>query len=293
MPRRIGVLGACESAEMALSLRQLLPADKVECVPWPAGDRAAKLPWFMSAHQQFDLLVINHIGLQHFDSLDPVKETGIQCVIYPHIHFHAFHPDLTYVTRTVDGRQELIGSYHSAICVGAFVQGLPAEKTVSLFNRDVFAALGYFDQWDDSVKTLERRFAQYGVDFRKFLLRVKRRSPFMLSTDHPKIAAVTAVAARVAIDLLGEPESLADRPVYIGDHLSGLYWPVYPEIGEFDGCRTFYEWEMDGRVVDLPGYVDAVYKKYSDLDVKPGELTFGRAGFRERLDAAMKGRVAA
>ncbi len=293
MPRRIGVLGACEASEMALSLRQLLTADKVEAVPWPAGDPAAKLPWFMSAHQQFDMLVINHLGLQHIASLDAVKETGIQCVIYPHIHFHAFHPDLTYVARTVDGRQELLPDYHSAICVGAFVQGLPAEKTVSLFNRDVFAALGYFDQWNDSVSLLQQRFEQYGVDFRKFLLRVKRRSPFMLSTDHPKIAAVSAVAARVAIDLLGEPESLADRPVYIGDHLSGLYWPVYTEIGAFYGSRTCYEWERDGRVVDLPGYVDVVYRKYTELGVKAGELSFGRAGFRERLDAAMQGRVAA
>jgi hypothetical protein len=277
---------------MALSLRQLLPADKLENVPWPGGDPAAKLPWFMSAHQQFDILVINHLGLQHIVSLDAVKETGIKCMIYPHIHFHAFHPDLTYVARTVDGRQALIPDYQSAICVGAFAQGLSPDQAVSLFNRQVFEALGYFDEWDESVRLLEQRFTQYGVDFRKFFLRVKRRSPFMLSTDHPKIAAVTTMAARVAIDLLGEPESLADRPVYIGDHLSGLYWPVYPEIGEFYGCRTYYEWEMNGRVMDLPGYVNAAYAKYTELDLKPGELSYGRAGFRERLPAAMKGRVA-
>src|SRR5215831_2403844 len=102
MPRRIAVLGACERNEMTLALRQLLPQDKVETVSPPGDGAAARLPWFMSAHQQFDVLLINHIQLSQIASLDAVRETGLRCIIYPHIHFHAFHPDLTYVARTLN-----------------------------------------------------------------------------------------------------------------------------------------------------------------------------------------------
>jgi hypothetical protein len=286
MTQRIGVLGACDTGGLATSLKLLLPGHNVQPLTMPHGSEGEQHDWLTNTRESFDTILLN--ALQPLPDFWEAETGGIRIVRYPHIEFHAFHPDMTYVSRYVDGQHHLMPwAYNSAICTWAYINGLPAERAIALFNQDVFEALGYFDEWEPSVAVLSARFAACGIDFRRFLLKAKRGGAFMLSANHPKIDAIVALAKCIAIDKLGFPESISSDPVYTADHLASSYWPIYPEIGEFYSIKSIYNFNWNNTPMDLTAYVSFIYTQFAEQNLQRDNTFFGRS--RETLDRVLSG----
>lgn len=288
--RRIGILGACDTGGMVLAMTALLPDSEIKPLKRPQEDEGQLRTWLAEVNQTFDCIFVNN--LVQTSDLWQEALTQTQLVAYPHIHFHAFAPDMTYAFRLVDGQQKLIEpSYNSSICLWGFLNGISPERTVKLFNDQVFADLGYYELWPQSVADLQQQFVAHGLDFRRFLLKVKRDGVFMLSHNHPKINAIIAQAKCLVIDKLGGPAELANWPVYAIDSLAGLYWPTYPEIGAFYGQHTVYNFPFKGKVMGLEEYVQEIFAHYETLGLHGATMRFSRS--RDRLDRVLTAHTAA
>jgi hypothetical protein len=273
--RRIGIWGTCDTAGMLAALRALLRRDKVFSVGSMPDDAGERDKWVQWIAESFDFLLVP-ISREIPAPLDELQGNGLSIIRYPSIFFKAFHPDLTYVGRNTTGGL-VEPHYNSALCVWSFVNDVPASRAAKLFSGDVFAELGYFDAWNSSVDALRLEFEKCDMDFRGFFLKVKRTGAFMHSFNHPKAATLVAVARCVAHGL-GEPASVLETPVTIFDALAQWDWPIYPEIGEYYGLVTDYQWTIEGEVLGLESYIEYMYNIYGTLNLKKDNLFFGLYG---------------
>ena len=288
MSRRIGVFGNCDTGGISASLKLLLKQDNIQPLVLPK-DADARHKWSSSLKERIDILLVNNSQMHIHKAA--LQDIGVDIVVYPQIIFRAFHPDLYYVGRT-STNSVINPSYNSAICIWCYLSGVPADRVATLFNREVFAALGYFDVWDGCVEELRQRFVNTGFDFRPFFLAVKRTGAFMHSVDHPKATALIALAKSIAIKL-GAAESIREIPVPISDSLANLDWPIYPDIGEYYGIRGLYVWKEGVEYLTLHSYIDAAYQKYSKLELKKEDMFYGPPSFRKQLDAVLGAGVGA
>ena len=292
MPRRIGVMGVCDSGALALTLSILLPEETVQVVSWPQGSEDAQQAWFLTAKGSFDVLLINDILAPRIKDLTLVRQSGLDCRVYPHIHFHAFHPDMTYASRMVGNEHELLKTgYNSSIVLWCYLSDAAPEAAAAMFTGDVFERLGYFAEWDASVEPLRTRFGECGLDFRRFFQKVKRDGIFMLSSNHPRVATISALAGRIAVDLLEAPEAVTSLAIYMADHLAQSSFPVYPEIGDYYGHDTTYDFFISGKTIGLVDYIRWAYGQYELVGPKPIEFFYGRPGLRAKLDAVLSERL--
>ncbi|WP_158742722.1 WcbI family polysaccharide biosynthesis putative acetyltransferase [Acidisphaera sp. L21] len=72
------------------------------------------------------------------DGLEPICE---KVVAFPNLTFTGYQPDCFYIGK--DGRdiQGPMGTYHSALVAGAFLDGLQPDRSVRLFNNYVLPRL--------------------------------------------------------------------------------------------------------------------------------------------------------
>lgn len=286
MRRKIGVLGACETGGLTATFRSLMPRDQFVPLTFPQGDADAQRHWFSTALADMDLVLVNNAYTLPSGEGETIDAKLIK---YPYIKFHAFHPDMTYVSRMVDGQHHMIQpDYNSCICIWSYVNDLLPQRAAELFNDDIFSRLGYYDQWDCSVSDLAEQFGLLGYNWSRFFHKVKRQGVFMLSHNHPKIATIDALAKSIAIDKLGESDSITQIDTYTADHLAILSWPVYPEIGASYGVRSRYDFDYKGEILNLERYIVEIYKNYDTLNLKRNEVYFGRPGFLPLIDSVLR-----
>ncbi len=267
-PERVLLTGGCQAPGLAAALRLLLPRSRVEVITWA---EAAREQW----RGRVAALAGTEVWLSEFDEAAtaarlPLQLPGARRRRLPVIHFRAFQPDTTWIERDGAAEPRLIGPtgspYHSALVRWAWQRGLPCEQALALFTPETFAALGYLDGWQGSIDFLARRFAQCGLPFERFALRLQRAGSFMHTLNHPRIGVLVALARELALEL-GAPATCLSDPVedFLEDTLASIEWPVYPGIADRYGLAGSYRWKGPrGFVHDLPQFVAESYRIYDD-----------------------------
>jgi len=283
---RIGVLGNCDTAGMAAALRSLMTGSEIVALTPPGGATERKV-WAAELPNKVELVLVNNTVFKGWAG-ELLEPQPVQIRRYPTSIFSAFHPDCCYVG--IKSTNSLIHpAYNSALCVAGFVHGVSQEQVVPLFCSEVFEQLGFYDGWAPSVKRLQGEFAESGLDFRPYYLKVKRLGAFMHSINHPKVDAVITMARFLAIELGAGSEAL-ETPTAVGDSLAGLDWPLYPEIAEFYGLRGGYVWKMDGQIMGLNAFVARSFARYAELGLKANEVFFSHPEFNERFATVLNER---
>ncbi len=204
-----------------------------------------------------------------------LKELNPRLVVIhtPTMQFSAFHPDLCYANNRITG-DLVTPHYNSAIGIWAYQHEVEPQDAIRLFNRDSYAALGYFDAWTPSVDFWKALFDACTMDFNRFFSGVKREGVFMYSVNHPK-PCVFIMLARMIAAKLGEDGDVFTRPVAINDTMAGHIWPLYPEIAEYyalPGASLTWTFTPTSHCVGIRAYLDYCYTQYAAQSLQSGDL---------------------
>lgn len=285
---RIAVLGNCQARGVAQAMRLLAPNSRVRFVPMGTLARDhGDLDGLLATLSGYD-----HVYAQLFPAglipggdINTLRLRDMRIVLFPTIVFPAFHPDMVYAGRVEDlsalklARSPL-GQYHSAIALCAHRLGLTAPQAARLFRADVFARLGYLDQWEPSVRETLAAGATVRFGLEREMNRWSRRGAFMHVINHPKAFVIGDIARRLLSEsgFAPEPVEIED---YIGDELArDVVWPVYPPVAEVYGLTGSYLFKTKPRgdafpaLYDLPGFLAASLALYAAAD--PRDLACAR-----------------
>lgn len=278
---KIGVLGNCQAHGVAQCIRLLAPQVEVvsRSVSLADGDNAELIEAIAAEMATCDLALI-----QTLEEVQPrlaglfgtvLEKIGTRARRWPPIIFRGFHPDCVYVMR--DGRvmDGIVGPYHSALLCAAWAEGLPPERAARLFNAFAYAALGYFQAFDEAAALLSDQAQRHGFDLSAFL--DAPAAPFMHTINHPRVEILQSVAAQ-ALDLAGIPRA-ATAPLPEDDLAQGPVWPAYPDLARRGGW-TPAPASWDPR--DMEAGAQRAYKALDTLADRtlgeaPGEQAIHRA----------------
>ena len=240
---RIAVIGNCQAKGVAEAVRILVPGARVRLIPMSTlGKRERSLDAFAEALGDCDHVFSQPFPMGFFPEggSEGLRERLPRMRLFPSIVFTAFHPDAVYVGDLASvARVRLVpsplGSYHSAITLFGFLQGLSQERIVGLFREDVFSRLGYLDAWGLAATDLIASSRAIGFDLSGDLLRWSRGGLFMHNINHPRLSVLGDIAGR----LLREA-GLTPRPVAVEAYapdglLDDAIWPVYPPVATLYG----------------------------------------------------------
>jgi Polysaccharide biosynthesis enzyme WcbI len=196
---RIGVLFHCQYRGLAAALHALVPSAEVIAVgrgglPEVAEERRQLIATLNAC----DHLISNHVEGTGPLSVASLRRTARRLHVLPALSFSGFHPDIVYVFR--DDGTPLVGptmDYHSRIAVAAYLAGLSAAETASLYNRLVFRRLGYLQSFGEECAMLTEHWARFDIDVAPLLRGWRETGCFMYSVNHPKVRPLLDMA-RVA-----------------------------------------------------------------------------------------------
>ncbi len=225
---KLGLFGNCQIEGITRSIQALAPEAEVFVVP------AARLPKLSSKEKLAlveQLASCRAVLYQNTErkGVGPLAAEALRARVpvleFPHIAFRGFHPDCVCLRHEGQELRGPMGPYHSAICTGAFREGLSPERARHLFNSYTYARLGYFSVFRQASKAFEKRARAVNFRLSQFL----RGEPFMHTVNHPNATILHEVASQ-ALERLGIPLIRAKVPP---DDLAKLgVWPLYPEIAE-------------------------------------------------------------
>jgi hypothetical protein len=261
----------CATGGVGAALAAMLPGDTVVPVPW-MGEMT---PVLDEALTHADIWVTSTPG----PSIDAIlRESGRRSprvIRIPNLVFEAFHPDLTYIPDPAGGWvKSPADDYNSAIVFWGWKHGLDAEQILARFSPQTCLALGYGERWGQAVQGMRAHFELSDLSFEPFFLRMRRRSPFMLGVNHPRIDALIELARQVSA-ILEAPEDLRRFPweSVLPDALlaAGPVWPVYPAVAAALSLPGGFVWRCPGgRLLDLEQFVVESLAGYASYD--PDEL---------------------
>lgn len=266
---KIGVLGNCQTQGVAQCIRLFAPQIDVTAhvLSLAAGDNPSRMATIAAEMETCDLIFI-----QDQPRLEPLFTVILErCQAplrrWPLVVFRGFHPDCVYVIRkgqVVDG---VIGPYHSALLCAAWAEGLSPVRAAGLFNAFSYAALGYFDAYNDAAALLAYEAERLGYDFSAVL--DGPTSSFMHTVNHPRVDVLQSVA-RQALDLSGVPRE-ATAPLPEDALARGSVWPDYPELARRGGWTpTPASWDT----ADM----EAVARRVFDGLDRLGDRSLGQSG---------------
>jgi hypothetical protein len=262
--RRLLLLYNCQAQGLASCLQLLAPGLDVE--HYDALVLQKQLPDLASRAEHFDHIVIT----PQVRAMVGEEVAGRPQVVWmPHLVFSGYHPDLCYLAAAGPLATGVSASYHSALAYTGFRCGLDVEATVRLYRPEVYAALGYYDMWNDAREGVLIAYDRHGFDLRESFLRWSRRGPFMHTVNHPKIEVLMDFA-RLLLRKLGI--GIVESGIVPHDNLTnGPVFPVFPEIGARLGIGGSYLFKNGGayRVMDLESYVaasHAIYRQAGDAE---------------------------
>lgn len=277
---RIAVVGNCQAAGLAYSMKLLAPTILVDHFQLAPKARTP-LKVFAKILARYD-----HVFSHEFSNTeingggsDDLRDLLDNLELMPSISFSAFHPDLIYLSGGPDTGllRSPTGHYHSALAFLGWRQRYPVHETLALFNDEVMQTLGYFDLWPAAVAALEREGLKFGYNFDAQLLSWSRRGIFMYSINHPK-AFVLLDLAKMLLSKLNVCFINADSSEYLFDRLSGgEIFPVYPQIGSYYGYPGSYVFRMNAfnieknnyEFMDLSQFIKSCYEIYNSFKSAP------------------------
>lgn len=275
---RIAVVGNCQSFGVAYGMKLLNPDSTVHRFT------IARRAWTNLDILQRTLREYDHVFSLEFQKSFvkggdwlALRDRMPSIVPIPSVVFSGFHPDTIYIldpTRHGLPLDGATGPYHSAIVLYGYLAGLTPERTVALFNANVFRALGYFDIWQPAADEFLSAARLAGLDLQTDFLRWTRRGCFMYSMNHPK-AFVLADVARALLVREKLPVQEVDFDDFaVDDVVRGSVFPVYPEIAEQYGHKGSYIFKLPnyaltrsvGEFLTLRSFVETsfrIYPRYS------------------------------
>jgi hypothetical protein len=143
---------------------------------------------------------------------------------------------------------------------------------MDLFNSFTYARLGYFDEYRLAVGQLRRIGEFMEVDLVNCLPRWLESGCFMYSFNHPRMIVLLDLAR-----LLLKRASVSPAVVYIdpgsvrGD-LSGVTWPVYPEIAKRLGVPGDLAFKLRNRTITLEQMIKGSFDSYTASSERLREL---------------------
>jgi len=211
---------------------------------------------------------------EHYNPHDVVGNAKVKVVMVPHIHFEAFHPDITYAHNSKNQRITKF-HYNSMIGLWCYKNKVSIRSARSLFSRECYANLGYFTCWHACEERLRSTFLKCGFSqesFLQFFSNIKRTGNFMHSINHPQ----AHVSVRLAKHLLYQIDpsfNQFSRVIIIEDPLTEKIWPLYPEIGEALGVEGNYYWRINNQeIFGVEDYLSFVFESYADQQIMPQDL---------------------
>lgn len=268
---KIGVLGNCQAHGVAQCIRLFAPEAEVtsRSVSLADGDDSELIETIAAQMADCDLALIQtleHVQPRLANLFTTALERSAPRVLrWPPIIFRGFHPDCVYVMRHGQVLDGIVGPYHSALLCASWSEGLSPARAARLFNSFSYAALGYFEAFDEAAALLTAQAENTGFDLSAFL--TAPAAPFMHTINHPTIDILQAVAAQ-ALDRSGITRApTAAQP---SDALAGGdIWPVYPELAHRRGWPFSPPASWDG--LDMPL---AAVRAYAALE-RYGDRTLG------------------
>ena len=288
---RIAVLGTCQAHGLAHGLAHLLPEAEVEAFEAVLARNHDKAGEVGAA-----LFRCDHIFTQEFgDEFGLLSTAALQMLGLPVTAFRGYQPDMIYLS--LDGQVfgSPLGAYHSAIIAAAFSLGVAEPDVPTLFNRMIYARLGYPQEFGTARTLLLDDMSRFGLDMAPEFDLWHARGPFMHSINHPR-GFVLADVARAAAIRAGLLPADAPRVTPAFDHLAAdTIWPVYPEIAEALGVPGGMLFKRISQpvgplgntpYVSLPRLVEESYAIYRA--VPEAAFRTGAAGLaRERLEGVI------
>jgi len=240
---RIAVIGNCQAKGVAEAVRILVPGARVRLIPMSTlGKRERSLDAFAAALGDCDYVFSQPFPVGFFPEggSEGLRERLPRMRLFPSIVFTAFHPDAVYVGDLASvARVRLVpsplGSYHSAITLFGFLQGLSQERIVGLFREDVFSRLGYLDAWGLAATDLIASSRAIGFDLSGDLLRWSRGGLFMHNINHPRLSVLGDIAGRLLREAGLTPRPVAVEAYAPDELLDDAIWPVYPPVATLYG----------------------------------------------------------
>jgi hypothetical protein len=269
MEHTVVVSSNCQTGGLSAALSAMLPSHEVEPLPW--FDEVT--PVLAERLAQAETWVTSAPARAIDDVL--VGSPGLRVLRIPLVIFDAFHPDLAYAPNPGGGfLKSPADDYNSVIVLWGWKHDLAIEQIVARFSPETCVALGYTRRWNEATRQLRALFEPSDLDFQSFFLRMRRRSPFMLTANHPRVDALIEMARQVAARL-GAPEDLLQFPweTVLPDGLlvTGPVWPIYPAVAETLCVAGGLVWRRsDGGLLDLGEFVAESLAGYSMFD--PDEI---------------------
>lgn len=275
---RIAVVGNCQSFGIAYGMKLLNPESTVHrfTIVRPGWSNLDMLGRTLREYDHVFSLEFQGGFVKGGDWL-ALRDRMPSIIPMPSVVFSGFHPDTIYIldpTRNGRPLESATGPYHSALALYGYLAGLTAERTIALFNTNVFRALGYFDIWQPAAEEFLASTRASGLDMSTEFLRWSRRGCFMYSMNHPK-AFVLADVARALLVREKLPVHDVDFDDFaVDDIVRGSVFPVYPQIAEHYGHLGSYTFKLAnyrlsrtvGDFMTLRAFVEssfAIYAKHA------------------------------
>lgn len=216
---------------------------------------------------------------------------------FPNIAFSAYHPDMTFARgmRKGGGLESVFGPlyvYNSAIALFGYRQGIPVEEIAGFFNNDVYARLGYLDQWDGARRQLLAEGDACQMPLGGLFAKWSTGKAFMHSSNHPKLEVMDDIA-RELLQRIGMFYFADRKDEYLADPLAEQpIWPIYPGIAERLGLRGSLAFKVNHPhgSLELMDFLRASYQAFDGYERESLEsINVDITGFAERLGLAGNG----
>jgi len=303
MACRIGVVGNDQASGIAASLRALLPGSDVVAVRADAALTGTARQAAFVALQQCDHVIAQPLG----DACEPLSATVLRAAIpathlLPAVEFAGFHPDVVTVWTNGKKLKGPTGVLHSRIAVLGYLAGFSIGETVALYNRLVFAKLGYLRAFAAETARLGAVFSGAGIDLAPLQAAWSAPGCFMHAPDRPKIRVVLDLA-RLACGMMGAgfdragADSADVSAAQLPDDLAdGAMQPVFPDIAVAAGVAPEGQFRAPSvpgrapRALSMRAYVEGSFRSFADSDAGALRAADGVEAGVAALGLRMRGR---
>jgi Polysaccharide biosynthesis enzyme WcbI/Domain of unknown function (DUF4214) len=298
---RIAVIGNCQAAGVAASMRRMVPGAQVESYELIAlrnGSPDRDPEEIARRISRYDAVFTQKHDLPQ---AGPLRTSRLlkrmrHVELFPAVSFDGLHPDATYISRDAEHLHSPVGAYHSALVAGAFLAGVPVGRVAGLFNAYVYGVLGYYPRYDAARSFLAELGGRVGFDLDGCIADWQATGAWMHTINHPHIRVLFSVA-RIALDKAGIPYDRTATADGIEDNLArDSIWPIYPELahrlGVEGGSLVFTKGlgrckAGEAREIGLDAFIEQSYAVYSDLPRSVLEATRAVAEVAARLTVAL------
>jgi hypothetical protein len=267
---KILLVGNCQ----VTSLANIIAAaeSKFEC--------DAKEVWKMSQEDcealstdDYDAVIAQPLFSERYGTLTQHSLTasckGKPLLFIHNLHFEGVLPDCTYVGPLGKRVNGPMGTYHSSIILGAFLEGISVtECVISLQNG---TSLDVQIAWDNAVATLRKREQVVTVPFvDELIMHVKARRCFHVF-NHPNAFLLERYAEKILATLLDRPARVLET--HQPDLLQPIgSWPTYSWLAESLGLPygedSFLIPKISADPLPLSEFVERSYDIYAKTPKK-------------------------